>query len=432
MRKSFAIHLKIKIMIKLKQIITLIAMAVVTSGHAQTNGDKKNKMNSFIDKGVAAPMENFTGTVWVNMNVKPDEGYNTNIGTVTFEDKARTNWHSHKSGQILFVIEGVGYYQEKGKPIQLIEKGDVVKIPKNAKHWHGASHKSSMRHIAMITDYDRDKTQWFEPVSDADYDTFKAMGNETGNSLSAQAIKNHEQLWPEYISRAKETDPDLITVFDNFAFDEVLVHDTMDVRTRTLLIMASTIASQSLTEYKMFVNAGLNVGVSSVQIKEVLYQAVPYVGISKVIDFIYATNEIFREKNITLPLESQATTNRDTRFEKGLAKQKEIVGDRIDEMYKKSPKDLLHIQQYLSANCFGDYVTRDGLDIKLREMVTLSFLIAMGGTESQIKGHIQGNANVGNNRQTIINVITQLLPYVGYPRTLNAIACLNEILPNKE
>jgi 4-carboxymuconolactone decarboxylase len=181
----------------------------------------------------------------------------------------------------------------------------------------------------------------------------------------------------------------------------------------------------------MFVNAAINVGVTPVEIKEVLYQSVPYVGISKVVDFIYATNEIFTERNIALPLESQTATTQDTRMEKGLAKQKEIFGDRIDDMYKNSPKDLLHIQEYLSANCFGDYVTRSGLDVNTREMVTLSFLIAMGGTESQIKGHIQGNAKLGNDRQTLINLMTQLLPYVGYPRTLNALNCLNEVLPFK-
>ena len=112
-----------------------------------------------------------------------------------------------------------------------------------------------------------------------------------------------------------------------------------------------------------------------------------------------------------------------------MAKQKEIIGDRIKEMYKNSPKDLIHIQHYFSSNCFGDYITRNGLDDKTREMVILSFLIALGRTESQIKGHITGNVNVGNNRNTLINLITQLLPYVGYPRTLNAINCLNEILP---
>jgi 4-carboxymuconolactone decarboxylase len=236
---------------------------------------------------------------------------------------------------------------------------------------------------------------------------------------------NHEKLWPEYISKTKEKDPDLIEVFDNFAFDEVINHDSMNLKTRTLVILASTIGSQALTEYKIFVNAALNVGVTPIEIKEVLYQSVPYVGISKVNDFISATNEIFTERNIALPLESKSTTTPETRMEKGLAKQKEIFGDLIEDMYRNSPKDLLHIQQYLSANCFGDFITRDGLDIQMREMVTLSFLIAMGGTESQIKGHIAGNVKVGNDRQTIINLITHLIPYVGYPRTLNAINCLN-------
>jgi Uncharacterized homolog of gamma-carboxymuconolactone decarboxylase subunit len=247
--------------------------------------------------------------------------------------------------------------------------------------------------------------------------------------ISRKAQENHEELWPSYQSKAKHTDPELITLFDNFAFDEVISQSNFDTQTRVMLILASTIASQAPTEYRMFVHAALNTGVSAVKIKEILYQSVPYVGIAKVIDFIYVTNEVFSERGIELPLEKQATTTPETRLEKGLEKQKEIFGNRIDDMYTNSPADLLHIQKFLSANCFGDYVTRNGLDVKTREMITLSFLIALGGTEGQIKGHIQGNANVGNSRQTLIDLMTQLLPYVGYPRTLNAINCLNEVLP---
>lgn len=248
-------------------------------------------------------------------------------------------------------------------------------------------------------------------------------------SISETANKNHEELWPGYESKAGITDPELIEVFDNFAFDEVILHDSMDTKIRVMIILASTIGSQALTEFKMMANAALNVGVTPVEVKEIVYQSVPYVGIAKVLDFIYATNEILTERGVKLPLEGQSSTTSETRLEKGLAKQKEIFGDVIDAMYKNSPKDLLHIQHYLSANCFGDYVTRNGLDVKTREMITLSFLIALGGTESQMKGHIRGNANVGNDRQTLINLMTQLLPYVGYPRTLNAINCLNEVIP---
>lgn len=252
------------------------------------------------------------------------------------------------------------------------------------------------------------------------------------SKITETAHKNHELLWPGYESRAGATDPELIQVFDNFAFDEILRHGSLDTKTRVTMIMASTIGSGSISEYKMMVNAALNVGVTPVDVKEVLYQAVPYCGINKVIDFIYTTNEIFKERGITVPLEGQATTTPTDRFEKGMAKQKEIIGSEVvDNMYKNSPEDLMHIQRYLSANCFGDYVTRDGLDVKQRELVTLSFLIALGGTEPQMKGHISANANVGNDRQTLIDLITQLLPYVGYPRTLNAINCLNEVLPAK-
>lgn len=251
--------------------------------------------------------------------------------------------------------------------------------------------------------------------------------NQPKNNLTEAAIKNHEELWPGYKSKAKETDPELIEVFDNFAFDEVISYGNLDTKTRVMMILGSTIASHALGEYKMFVNAALNIGVSPVEVKEILYQSVPYVGISKVVDFIYSTNEIFTERGIKLPLEGQSTTTRETRYEKGLELQKEIFVEMIDKLYENSPEDQIHIQEYLSANCFGDYYTRNGLDIKTRELLTYSMLISMGGTETQVEGHIQGNINVGNDRKTLLSVTTQLLPYIGYLRTFNAIKCINEL-----
>jgi len=179
----------------------------------------------------------------------------------------------------------------------------------------------------------------------------------------------------------------------------------------------------------VMLGGALNVGITPVEIKEIVYQAVPYVGIAKVFDFIHAANEVMQSRGIKLPLEPQSTTSPITRYEKGLEVQKEIFGEAIDKMYKESPENQIHIQQYLSANCFGDYYTRNGLDLKTRELLTLSMLIALGGTEPQIKAHIQGNVNVGSDKETLMRVMTQLLPYVRYPRTLNAIRCLNEVIP---
>jgi 4-carboxymuconolactone decarboxylase len=248
-------------------------------------------------------------------------------------------------------------------------------------------------------------------------------------NINETAFKNHEALFPNRKSKLAETDPELIEVFDNFAFDEVLRYGNLDTRTRLMVILASMIASQALGEYKVMLGGALNVGVTPVEVKEIVYQAVPYVGMAKVFDFIHATNEILESRGIKLPLEGQSTTSPETRFDKGFALQKALIGERIDTMYAESPADQIHIQKYLSANCFGDYVIRNGVDVKTRELLTVSMLLSLGGCEPQLKGHIQTNLDIGNDKETLLSVITQLLPYVGYPRTLNAIRCLNEVVP---
>jgi 4-carboxymuconolactone decarboxylase len=248
-------------------------------------------------------------------------------------------------------------------------------------------------------------------------------------TISEIAHKNHEALFPNRKSTLKGTDPELIEVFDNFAFEEVLGYGNLDTRTRLIVILASMIASQALGEYKVMLGGALNVGVTPVEVKEIVYQAVPYVGIAKVYDFINATNEILEGRGIKLPLEGQSTTSPETRFEKGLRLQKSIFGEMIDKMYEESPANQIHIQRYLSANCFGDFYTRKGLDIKTRELITFSMILSLGGCEPQLKGHIQGNLYVGNDKEILLGVVTQLLPYVGYPRTLNAVRCINEVVP---
>jgi 4-carboxymuconolactone decarboxylase len=248
-------------------------------------------------------------------------------------------------------------------------------------------------------------------------------------SISETANKNHEKLFPNHKSTLNVTDPELVEVFDNFAFDEVLSYGTLDDRTRLMVILATLIAVQTLSEYKVMLGSALTIGVTPVEAKEIVYQAVPYCGIAKVLDFIHATNEILVNRGVTLPLPGQSTTTPETRYEKGLGLQKAIFGEMIDKMHADSPENQKHIQRYLSDNCFGDYYTRTGLDLKTRELLTFSMILSLGGCEPQLKGHIQGNVNVGNDKETLLSVVTQLLPYVGYPRTLNAIRCINEVIP---
>jgi|WetSurMetagenome_2_1015567.scaffolds.fasta_scaffold03714_7 4-carboxymuconolactone decarboxylase len=254
----------------------------------------------------------------------------------------------------------------------------------------------------------------------------------TGLNLSYAAVKNHKELWPDYESKAAKTDPELIEIFDNLAFDEVIAQSKIDTKTRVMMIMGSCIAQGALTEYKMFVNAALNVGVTPVEVKEILYQSVAYVGMAKVVDFLSATNEIMRERGIALPLEKQSTTTCENRHEKGLALMKATFGESIAQMREKAPDGQKHIQDNLAGNCFGDYYTRTGLNIKIRELLTYSILISMGGTDSQVRGHIQGNLNIGNDREILIGITTQLLPFIGYPRTLNAMNAINAMTTKQQ
>lgn len=249
-------------------------------------------------------------------------------------------------------------------------------------------------------------------------------------AITEEARKNHDQLFPGHVSTLEVTDPELIENFDNFAFDEVLRHGNLEARTRLMVQLASMIASQALGEYRVMLGAALTVGVTPIEIKEIVYQAVPYVGMAKVFDFIHTTNEVLTEHGVELPLPGQSTTTPGDRAEKGLAVQKAIAGaEKVDDMYASAPDDEMHFQRYLSANCFGDHLTRTGIDVPTRELLTFSMLVSLGGCEPQVKGHVAANLNVGNGRGALIDVITQLLPYIGYPRTLNALRVVNEVAP---
>ncbi|MDB4928035.1 MAG: 4-carboxymuconolactone decarboxylase [Myxococcaceae bacterium] len=245
-------------------------------------------------------------------------------------------------------------------------------------------------------------------------------------AISEVARRNHEALFPNHQSTLKETDPELIELFDNWAFGEVLRDETLDARTRLMVQLAALIACQSVNEYRVMLGAALTIGVTPIEAKEIVYQAVPYAGMARVFDFLHVTNEVLKARGVELPLAGQSTTQPDTRLEQGLAAQKQIFGEKIDQMYAQSPKDQRHIQEYLSANCFGDYYTRTGLDLKTRELLTFAMLAALGGCEPQLAGHVAGNLAVGNDRRVLVGAITQLLPFIGYPRTLNALRVINE------
>lgn len=239
----------------------------------------------------------------------------------------------------------------------------------------------------------------------------------------------YKKLFGDGVPAAYTTDPDYQDILSRFIFGEVFYQGNLDDKLRELITLVVLVANQTLPQLKAHAHAALNVGLTPIEIKEAVYQCAPYLGFPKTLNAILELNEVFKERKIPLPIESQKHVDEDNRLDQGLAVQIEIFGDAIEKNRQNAPFNQKHIQDYLSAFCFGDFYTRGGLDLKTRELLTLSILSALGGAENQVKAHVQGNLNVGNDKETMISAVTHSLPYIGFPRTLNALSCINEIIP---
>ena len=225
-----------------------------------------------------------------------------------------------------------------------------------------------------------------------------------------------------------ETDPEFAERLEQFAFHEVVNEEgqQLDDVTRHMAVLAALLGCQGLDEFKLELARALDAGLTPVMVKEVVYQAVDYLGIGRVRPFLNAVNEILEARGIKLPLEGQATTTMENRLEKGAQAQVDIFGEGMKDAWKNG-----HINRWLAANCFGDYYTRTGLNLAQREMITFCFLAAQGGCEPQLAAHAGGNMNLGNDKELLIKVVSQCLPYIGYPRSLNAINCVNKAAENR-
>jgi 4-carboxymuconolactone decarboxylase len=252
--------------------------------------------------------------------------------------------------------------------------------------------------------------------------------------LTDAARDFHERMFPGYVSDFLRTDPEFIERFDNFAFDQVVNNDDLPERTRMLCWLATLLGCQGVDEFRGMVGAALNVGVEPEAIQEIVYQATAYLGIGRTFPFLKVKNEVFEEHGIELPLAEQATTTPDLESRKAGGEQAQIAcfGPQMAGYYDRGTEDYPHINHWLVTNCFGDYYTRGGLTTAEREMITFCFIAAQGGCEPQLRGHTAANVQCGNDREFLIKVVSNNLPFIGYPRSLNAMAVIEEVTGAKE
>lgn len=237
-----------------------------------------------------------------------------------------------------------------------------------------------------------------------------------------KAKEFHERMFPDYEMNENDPDYEYAVRYENWAYDEVIHANDLDERHRTLATLATCMGALAVDEFGVLIPSAINsFGLTPEEVKEVVYQGTAYLGMARVFPFLQKTNEVFRELGVEESRESRLTNTDETRQPTGTAAQTAIFGERMKDFWKGGT-----VNYWLASNCFGDYYTRKGLDLKDREMITFCFLLAQGGCESQLRSHIQGNINVGNDVEFLTKVVQQMVPYIGYPRSLNAFACLAE------
>lgn len=228
-------------------------------------------------------------------------------------------------------------------------------------------------------------------------------------------------------SNLHDTDPEWVDIVANFSQNETTAASRLSEKEQMLYILSALLGCQGMGEFRNMLHAALNTGIDPIAIREVIYQATAYLGIGRIYDFLVAANQIMEQHGIKLPLEPQATTDETTRFEAGLDKQVALFGADMAKRQTDGPILRRNINRWLADNCFGDYYTRNGLNDQERELITFCFILAQGGCENQLRGHTAGNFGVGNDKEKLYSAVEQCMPYIGYPRSLNAMNIIDEV-----
>jgi 4-carboxymuconolactone decarboxylase len=249
--------------------------------------------------------------------------------------------------------------------------------------------------------------------------------------VNESAKRYYEKTFGESADEFFSEDPDFAVLFGNFAFDEVVNEGETDQKIRLLAITSVLIGCGANGLIKKIIKADLILGITPEEIKEIIYQSVAYLGVGRTQPIFEIANDVFKQNGITLPTHRSSSVDFSNRLIKGVDKQVEIFGNSMKEFYKSGPEETSHINRWLADNCFGDYYTGKILNNNIREMITFCLLAAQGGCEAQLTAHAQANMRIGNSKSFLIGIISQCMPYIGYPRTLNAIKCINDATDKK-
>ena len=255
--------------------------------------------------------------------------------------------------------------------------------------------------------------------------TLQAKAEDVKMSRAQKADKVFAELFAAERTPSP-TDPEFMEILQRNIFGEVFFTGNLAKKEREMLTVVALSAMQTLPQLKAHINAALNVGNEPLEIREAIYACAPFIGFPKTLNAIDVFNQVAKERGIALPLENAAETTDENRHEKGALVQDKLYGDEIKKAMAELPGEYKEIiPDTVTDFCFGDFYTRKGLSIKQRELLSLAVLTAMGA-EKQLRAHVMGALKSGNDKETLLAAMVQLIPYVGLPNAMTTINLIKE------
>lgn len=234
------------------------------------------------------------------------------------------------------------------------------------------------------------------------------------------AKENYRMLFGGEAFTGEGNDPEMMDILQKFIFGEVFQTGNLDIKIREMITCVTLTAMQTLPQLKAHIGASLNVGVSPIEIRELIYMCAPFIGFPKTLNALSVANEVFTAREIALPLEKQMTVNEENRAEMGAKIQQPLYGDALKTALGGVPDSLGdEVARYLTEYCFGDIYTRGGFDLQTKELLIYALLTTIEA-DSQLRSHTVSNIKLGNNKATLATVVIQTLPYIGFPPAMKA------------
>lgn len=368
----------------MKSLICMALAGAATTTMAETPAAAVTVRAAASSPAATGADENFTGAVRITSPFQALPPGKAGGGTVTFERRARTAWHTHPLGQTLIVTAGLGLVQQQGQSAQAIRPGDVVTIPANVRHWHGAGPDGAMTHVAIAEKDDGKSVTWEEKVSDADYQAALL-------SAGVGAAKAATRRWP--------------------------TSNTLSSKQQAMPLMAAAMAASDMPRLGAAANQALDAGLTVSEAKEVLVQLYAYAGFPRSLNALGELMNVVearRKRGIQDAPGLEPSRPVATGVElvaAGRANQSEISGGPVQgAVFDFAPV----INQFLQAHLFGAIFERDNLDWQSRELATVGALAATPGAEAQLRSHMRASLRVGLTA-TQLRQVARLLAEHGDP-----------------